>query len=101
MKDKYFVVKAQYRDYIVFVKSGSFWNTYYADAVIIHNIIGYVIRNNRLGFPSKVLDKVLKRIRALSISYVLVYELEDIVVNKYVSNSYAFYFGYQKDSSIV
>ena len=55
------------------------------------------MRNNRVGFPSKVLNKVLNRIGALNISYVIVYELDDIVVHEYTSNSYTFYLDlYQK-----
>ena len=49
------------------------------------------MKNNRVGFPSKVLNKVFNRIGALDISYVLVYELDDIVVHEYTSNLYTFY----------
>ena len=73
MKEKYYRVKGMYKDYIVFVKSGSFWNTFYADAFIVHHLTGYLLKNNRVGFPSKVLNKVLKIIGSLNISYVIVY----------------------------
>ena len=94
MKNKYFVVKGRYKDYIVFVKSGNFWNCFFMDALIVHHITGYVFKNNKVGFPSKVLNKVLKRIGSLNISYVLVYELDDIVKYECTSNSYTFYFDY-------
>ena len=58
MKEKYFKVKGKYKDSIVFVKSGNFWNVFYGDAVIVHYITGYKISNNKLGFPSKVLNHV-------------------------------------------
>ena len=48
----------------------------------------------KVGFPSKVLNKVLNRIGALNISYVIVYELDDIIVHEYTSNSYTFYLEY-------
>ena len=54
-------------------------------------ITGYKIVNNKVGFPSRVLNKVLNRIGALNISYVIVYELDDIIVHEYTSNSYTFY----------
>ena len=92
MKNKYFKVKGRYKDYIVFVKSGNFWNCFFGDALIVSNITGYNFKNNKVGFPLKVLNKVLCKIAALNISYVLVYELDDIIVHKYVSNSYTFYF---------
>ena len=56
-------------------------------------ITGYKIVNNKVGFPSRVLNKVLNRIGALNISYVIVYELDDIIVHEYTSNSYTFYLG--------
>ena len=97
MKEKYFRVKGKYKDSIVFVKSGNFWNCFYGDALIVHFITGYVFKNNKVGFPSRVLNKVLNRIGALNINYVIVYELDDIVVHEYTSNSYTFYLDlYQK-----
>lgn len=92
MKEKYFVAKGKFKDCIVFVKSGNFFHCYFGDAVMIHYIMGYKINNNnRVGFPSKVLVKVIKKLRDLRINYILVYELDDIVKCEYQSNSYTFY----------
>ena len=74
MKQKYFQVKGRYKDYIVLVKSGNFWHAYYGDALIIHFLTGYSFTNYHVGFPSKVLDKVLNRVRNLNINFILVYE---------------------------
>lgn len=41
-----------------------------------------------------MLNNVLNRIGALNISYVIVYELDDIIVHEYTSNSYTFYLEY-------
>ena len=74
-----------------------FGTLFYSDAFIVHYITGYVFKNEKAGFPSRVLNKVLNRIGALNISYVIVYELDDIVVHEYTSNSYTFYLDlYQK-----
>ena len=94
MKQKDFRVKGRYKDYIIFVKSGNFWNCFYGDALIIHFLTGYNFKNYRVGFPSKVLDKVLNKlnkVRVLNINFILVYELDDIVKYEYPSNSYTFY----------
>ena len=91
MKQKYFIVKGRYKDYIIFVKSGNFWNSFYADALIIRFLTNYSFKNYHVGFPSKVLDKVLNKVRALNINFILVYELDDIVKYEYPSNSYTFY----------
>ena len=53
MKEKYFRVRGKYTDCIVLVKRGSFWNSFYGDALIIHFITGYVVKNNKVGFPLK------------------------------------------------
>ena len=90
MKQKYYVVKGRYKDYIVFVKSGNFWNAFYGDALIIHFLTGYSFTNYHVGFPSKVLN----RVRNLNINFILVYELDDIVKYECTSNSYTFYFDY-------
>ena len=50
------------------------------------------ICNNKLGFPNKVLNKVLGKISSLNINYILVYELDDLKCYEYSSNSYIFYF---------
>lgn len=91
MKQKDFRVKGRYKDYIVLVKSGNFRNAFYGDALIIHFLTGYSFTNYHVGFPSKVLDKVLNKVRALNINFILVYELDDIVKYEYPSNSYTFY----------
>lgn len=91
MKQKDFRVKGRYKDYIVLVKSGNFRNAFYGDALIIHFLTGYSFTNYHVGFPSKVLDKVLNRVRNLNINFILVYELDDIVKYEYPSNSYTFY----------
>ena len=68
MKQKYYVVKGRYKDYLVFVKSGNFWNCFYGDALIVHFITGYVFKNNKVGFPFKVLNHVLSKVNSLSIN---------------------------------
>lgn len=78
MKEKYYRVKGMYKDFLVFIKSGNFWNVFYGDAVILHYVTGYKISNNKLVFPLKVLDKLLSQVSKLNISYVLVYALDDI-----------------------
>ena len=91
MKEKYIRVKGMYKEYLVFIKSGNFWNVFYGDAVILHYVTGYKISNYKLGFPLKVLGKVLSKVSKLHISYVLVYGLDDIKVHEYLSNAYTFY----------
>ena len=85
------------KDFIVLIKSGSFWNVFYSDAFLIHIIMGYSVKNNRVGFPSKVLSKVLNKVSALNINYILVYELDNIVKYEYLSNLYNIYlYNYRK-----
>ncbi len=89
--NKYAQVKGMYKDYLVFVKSGNFWKVFFGDAIILHYVTGYKIVNNKLGFPLKVLGKVLSQVNRLNINYVLVYALDDIKVYDRSFNTYTFY----------
>ena len=65
MKQKYFQVKGRYKDYIVFVKSGNFWNAFYGDALIIHFLTGYNFTNYHV-----ILDKVINMVSNLNINFI-------------------------------
>ena len=91
MKEKYFKVRSVYKDAIIFVKSGHFYNCFFGDAVMIHYLTGYKIVNGKVVFPSKVLSQVLSKVNQLHISYILVYEFDRVIKYIHPSNSYTFY----------
>lgn len=56
--DRYILIKNKYPNYIVLIKCGSFYNTFYNDALHINKRFGYKLINNKVGFPIGVLDKI-------------------------------------------
>lgn len=75
---------------------GKFIICYNDDAYILHSIFGYKLvgegKNDKLGFPGTVLEKIIEKLDSLNINYRIYYkkELEDIKDFK-KSNNYKRY----------
>ena len=85
--EKYELVNGKYPNHVVLVKSGNFWITYKKDTIICKYVFGYELKNKRISFPNNTLNKNLGKLRKLNISYVLVYELDNIVLVDNTNNS--------------
>lgn len=74
--EKYYKYKVDYKDYICFLKIGSFYEVLDNDALIINKIFYYkvkIISNTfKVGFPIKMIDNVLDRLEELNINYIVV-----------------------------
>lgn len=74
MKD-YYNLKNEYRNSIILIKIGLFYNTYNGDAIIIHNLTKYKLYNNNgimcTSFTDKSIDLVLSRLRSINVSYIV------------------------------
>ena len=60
---------------LILVKSGNFYKSYSADAIILHNLTGYQLMgqvNQTCGFPLKSLDKVKYLLDEKSVSYIVI-----------------------------
>ena len=79
-KDKYINIKKEYEDYVIIIKAGNFYYTYYNDAYIISYIFKYQIRDNRVGFPINVKDKIIKVLNKYEIGYI------EVLNNSYIYN---------------
>ena len=79
-KDKYINLKKEYEDYVILIKAGNFYYTYYNDAYIISYIFKYQIRDNRVGFPINVKDKIIKVLNKYEIGYI------EVLNNSYIYN---------------
>ena len=84
-KDKYINIKKEYEDYVIIIKAGNFYYTYYNDAYIISYIFKYQIRDNRVGFPINAKDKIIKVLNKYEIGYIEV--LNDNLIYSYLSNN--------------
>ena len=86
LQTKYKSIKMEYNDYLILIKSGNFYITFLEDAYILNYIFGYQIKNNKVGFPIKSLDKVLETLKEKKIN-VLVDNL-NITCNENRYNDY-------------
>ena len=68
---------------IIFRKAGNFYSVYDNDAIILHSLFKYKIKDNRVGFPISTIDKVTDKLKELHVDY----KLDDIIThfedNKY------------------
>ena len=64
----------------LYKNDGKFITCYNDDAYILHNIFGYKLvgegKNDKLGFPSTVIDKIIDKLDSLSINYEIYYKKE-------------------------
>lgn len=64
----------------LYKNDGKFITCYNDDAYILHSIFSYKLvgegKNDKLGFPSTVIDKIIAKLDSLSINYEIYYKKE-------------------------
>lgn len=94
--DVYLKRQDKYQDYVLLIESGIFYETYDEDATILNKLLNYKILSNnmniRLGFPKKIIDKVLLVLESKHINY-LILDKDNNIINrkKYKDNKYSNY----------
>ena len=61
IKEVYLDIKNKNANYLLFIKSGMFYNAFDEDANIINLIFEYKISNNKIGFPVNNINKVMNQ----------------------------------------
>lgn len=90
IKEIYDFIKVNHCDFIVFIKYGNFYKIYNDDAFIINKITGYkLVDGIRVGFPINSLNKILKRVEFLNISYVIFNSVKDYYIIENKNNNYS------------
>ena len=84
--DQYKVLKKDYKEYIILLKRGTFYATYQDDAYIINHLFMYQITDEKVGFPSGSLDKVLNKLEECCINVYV--DDTDVLVKEYENNNY-------------
>ena len=51
-------MKENYPSYLILIRYGNFYNTYFDDAILLSCLCSYKIVNNKIGFPCTSLDNV-------------------------------------------
>lgn len=86
--DTYNNYKIKYKEYVVLLKSGIFYECFNDDISIMYSLFSYKIKNNGnnyvVGFPSSSLTKVLNTLEKNKINYIIIDD--NSVVDKYKTN---------------
>lgn len=91
IKEVYLDIKNKNANYLLFIKSGMFYNAFDEDANIINLIFEYKISNNKIGFPINNINKVMNKLNEIEINYI-VYNFDDSsIFKKFNNNSYNYY----------
>ena len=97
MLEEYYGYKLKYKDYIVMIKSGNFYEILDKDAVIINKLLGYKLSKIsdtiKCGFPITSLTKVLDILNKNNINYVVdengcIIIQKEFEINKYNNFEY-------------
>lgn len=68
---------------INFRKAGNFYSVYDDDAIILHSLFKYKIKDDRVGFPVASIDKIIDKLNMLNIDYKIDNEETHFTNNKY------------------
>ena len=86
--DAYDNYKIKYKEYVVLLKSGIFYECFNDDISIMYSLFSYKIKNNGSNyvvcFPSSSLTKVLNTLEKNKINYIIIED--NSVVDKYKTN---------------
>ena len=76
MLEEYYRNKIKYKEFIIMIKFGNFYEIFDKDAVIASNILNYKLSKIsdtvKCGFPISSLDKVLNLLKDKQINYVVI-----------------------------
>ena len=94
MLEKYYKYKLDYRDYLLLLKFGSFYESIDNDAFIMNKIFNYKLKKLsntfKSGFPISSLNKVLSKLNECHINYIIIDD--DIILKKdFKNNNYSNY----------
>jgi DNA mismatch repair ATPase MutS len=89
MLETYYKYRMEYKDFLLFIKRGNFYEVFDKDSLILNKLFGYKIKrikdSIKVGFPLNRLDYILKLIG--NINYVVidntVVEKQEFDNNKY------------------
>ena len=92
MLEMYYKYRLEYKDFLLFIKVGSFYEVFDKDSLILNKLFGYKIKrikdSIKVGFPLNRLDYVLKLIG--NINYIVVDNTE-IKKKQFNNNEYKNY----------
>ena len=95
LRDVYSECKEKYKEYVILIKCGNFYEALGDDAYLMNKIFGYKIKElsniKKAGFPIIALNRVINRLDSLKVNY-LVYENGISTKRKFNRNKYKSFF---------
>ena len=92
MLEKYYMYKIKYKEYIVMLKYGNFYEILGNDALIINKLFGYKLNKLsntfKVGFPVSSLHNIISRLNNCMINYLVVDRDEIIKIRDFEINNY-------------
>ena len=90
LMDTYLELRHKYKDYVIIIKNGNFYNVIGSDCYILEEMFNYkkvkISNSIKVGFPLRSLNKVINKLKYFKINY-LIYE-QEITRKKYKNNNY-------------
>lgn len=94
MLEKYYKYKMDYREYLVLLKCGNFYEVIDNDAFIMNTIFNYKLKRLsntfKVGFPVSSLNSILNKLNECRINYIIVNE-GIILEENFDDNKYSIY----------
>ncbi len=102
MLEKYYIYKVKYKEYIIMMKYGNFYEILGNDALIMNKIFNYKIsklsNTFKVGFPISRLENIINKLNNNSINYV-VFDKDTITnISEFKFNNYS---NYEFDLNII
>ena len=95
MLEKYYKYKAKYKEYIIMIKYGNFYEILDNDSLIMNSLFNYKLvklsNTFKVGFPVSKIDSVLKKLDDNSINYIVVDKDKIINIKEFEYNNYKKY----------
>ena len=95
MLELYYKYRYEYQDYLIFIKSGNFYEVFDKDSLILNDLFNYKVKrikdNIKTGFPINKLNYITKLIG--NISYIIIENgniIDKKIFNNNKYNEYAF-----------
>lgn len=92
MLENFYKYKVNYKDYILMIRLGNFYEILDKDALILHNILNYKISKIsdtvKCGFPISSLEKVLAVLNERKINYVIIEDDNIVSKKEFEENTY-------------
>lgn len=93
MIDLFRILKLDYKEYVILLKSGNFYISFDEDSIILNKLFNYKIinlKNNiKIGFPLNSIDLVLRKLEKLRINYVIIDNKNTINQKEYEDNNFS------------